>query len=60
MSTYHTNLTQGGLTPAEGKMAYATGGGQYKEAVAIDGLRFQFSSGNVSEGMFTLYGRATA
>ena len=60
MSTYHTNLTQGGLTPAEGKMAYCTGGGQYKEAVAIDGLRFQFSSGNVSEGMFTLYGRATA
>jgi len=60
MSTYATNLVQGGLTPAEGKMAYCTGGGLYKEAVAIDGLRFMFQSGNVDEGVFTLYGRATA
>jgi len=57
-TTHNKILTwKGGYTSSSPSALRADGSGAYFGSVAaIDGLRFQMTSGNIAEGEFTLYG----
>ena len=59
-SIFGAALTLGGGSPSIGALQYSSGGGTYSTITAIDGVRFQFSSGNVAAGMISFYGRKTS
>lgn len=60
-STNFTTISSGeiGWISTVGDTYAAMGQGNYRQAIAVNGIRFTMSAGNISSGTFTLYGLNT-
>jgi hypothetical protein len=54
---FQDTIIQGGSSPSQGVTANYFGGGTHDQAVAVTGLRFYLSAGNIALGTVSLYGR---